>query len=531
MRGQPQGTPRRGRGLVAAVLLAAVVAAAALLPYLPAGPDLYVHVLWTWQVMRCVAAGDLPVWLPDLNAGFGSPGIRLYSPLGPVLEGVLGLALGGAGAALRVAPVLAWAAFLLVVLRRRGTRAGAIEWTFLLVAPLTLHSLLGRGAWSEYLAVPLLWWLLDAAVEGDLRGGRDGALLAVLWLLHAPTTLMAVCLMGAAAAARRDLRLVGRLAAACVLAAAMTAWHWLPLAAEMRLVDRAALTGGIFATTRNALGSPVAHALDENIWLGWCAVALLVAALAGRWWRTDPRRTALLAACVALASPLAAWLYRLPLPLDMLQFPWRWLLPAAVVAAAVAARAAVDTRGRLALVVAVLPLVAFAWPAVVDDPGLTARTEWREAGERVSRAFDGNPLVVDAAQNRPASWGQLGANLQRFGPRAPAVGPDGARWQVERWEPLERRLVVECESPARVALRVLDYPFWEVTVDGAPASARSAGTLAASVPAGRHVVRARWAGNPLAAVGRAAAAVALGLVALVALRARRRRPGGDGAGR
>ncbi len=171
MTGRAQGTPRRRRGLVAAALVAAAVVAAALLPVLPAGPDLYVHVLWTWQVMRCLAAGDLPVWLPDLNAGFGSPGIRLYSPLGPVLEGVLGLALGGAGAALRVAPVLAWAAFLLVGVRRRGTRPGSIEWAFLLVSPLALHSLLGRGAWSEYLAVPLLWWLLDAAVEGELRAG------------------------------------------------------------------------------------------------------------------------------------------------------------------------------------------------------------------------------------------------------------------------------------------------------------------------------------------------------------------------
>ncbi len=36
-------------------------------------PDLYVHLIWSWEVMRCLASGQLPVWLPDLNAGFGSP--------------------------------------------------------------------------------------------------------------------------------------------------------------------------------------------------------------------------------------------------------------------------------------------------------------------------------------------------------------------------------------------------------------------------------------------------------------------------
>ena len=327
-------------------LVLAIAAAAAAVPFLPAGPDLYVHLLWTWQVMRCAAAGDLPVWLPDLNGGFGSPGIRLYSPLGPVLQGVLGLALGSAGAALRVAPVLAWGAFLLVARRVRGGRAGTAEWALLALSPLALHSLLGRGAWSEYLAIPLLWWLLDAAVGGTFRPVRDGTVLACLWLLHAPTTLMAGALLAGAAVLRRDLRTARALALGGAFAAALTAWHWLPLLDEMRLIDRTALTGGIFEITRNVLGSPSAFALDESIWLGWCAVSLLAALLAGRWWRADRVRAALVLACVALASPAALWLYRLPLPLDILQFPWRWLLPAAVLAAAPAARGLAGTPGR-----------------------------------------------------------------------------------------------------------------------------------------------------------------------------------------
>lgn len=59
------------------LLLLAGAGLALFLPFLPAGPDIYVHILWPQQVARCLAQGQLPLWLPDLNAGFGSPGIRL----------------------------------------------------------------------------------------------------------------------------------------------------------------------------------------------------------------------------------------------------------------------------------------------------------------------------------------------------------------------------------------------------------------------------------------------------------------------
>jgi len=518
----PVGASRTRAAIAAAAILAAAAVAAAV-PYLPAGPDLYVHLLWSWQVTRCLAAGDLPVWLPDLNGGFGSPGIRLYSPLGPALQGAIGLAVDSAGAALRVAPVLAWAAFLLVLRRARGTRVGTAEWALLALSPAALHSLLGRGAWSEILAVPLLWWLLDRAVAGALRPARDGALLALLWLTHAPTTLMAGALIAGATVLRRDVRAARPLAGAAALAAALTAWHWLPLFDEMRGIDRATLVGGIFEPTRNVLGSSSAFALDESIWLGWCAVALLAAVLAGRWWRADGERAALVVACVALASPLAAWLYRTPLPLDMLQFPWRWLLPAAVLAAAPAARGLVTLPGRAAAALLLAPLALLAPPSFVRDPRLGRATEPGDAGERVWRALGGNPLLVDAAQHRPAAFSRLAGNLQRFGPQRALVEPVGAAWRVERWSPTRRAVTVSSAAGARVELRALAYPFWRVTVDGVPAAAApDGGVLGAVVPAGRHLVVATWEGNPLAAAGQAVAAGALAALALVRMRRRRR---------
>ena len=513
-----------GRRVVAALgAIVLLAAAAALVPYLPAGPDVYVHLLWSWEVMRCLASGSLPLWLPDLNAGFGSPGVRLYSPLGPVLEGAVGLGLGSAGAALRALPIVVWGVFLLLVRRRRAGAGG--EWALVLAAPVVVHSLLGRGAWSEFLAVPLLWWLLDVAFEGDVAPCRDGVALAALWLLHAPTAVMTVALMAVAVAVTRNRRAVPRAALAAAVGAGLTAWHWLPLAAEMRLTDRAALTGGVFEATRNVLGSPSAHAPEESLWLGWCAVALLAGAVVGRWWRSDRARSAALVSAVALASPLATALYRPPSPLAILQFPWRWLLPAAVLAAVAARRSLAAPEGRIGTAIALLPLFVFPFGRFVRDPGLRAATEWRDAGSRVYERLGGNPLLVDAAQNRPASFRMLGPNLRRFGDREAIVEPDAGTASIVRWRPLERRVALKLTRPATVSLRLLAYPAWQAAVDGSPAPVRdAAGVVAVGVPAGRHELTVRWSGNPLAAVGQAAAGATL--LALAWIRLRRARSDG-----
>jgi hypothetical protein len=493
------------RALIGLLLALAVAVAVASVPFLPANPDLYLHLVWSYQVMRCLAQGAAPVWLPDLNAGFGSPGVRLHNPLGPVVDGVLGVGLGDAGSGLRAAAVLAAALLLALLVRRRG-RAGIGEWLILMASPVVAFSLLGRSAWSEFLALPLVWWLLEAVIARALVPWREGPILALLWLLHGPSTVMVVLIVVALTGLAADARLAGRAAGVAGVAAGLTAWHWLPLAGEMAMADTAALTGGIFRADRNVLGSPQAHSLDVTIFLAWCAVALLAAALLGRWWRSGAARLVAIAACTFLASPLAVWLWRAGSPLAFLQFPWRWLLPATVLAVVPMREALRGWWGRVGLAAVLAPLVLFPWPQWVRGPRLTAAMGWQDAGIAVSRAISGNPLLVDAPQHRPASWGLLASNLLRFKREPVLLVPEGGTWSVERWAPLDRVVAVDLPAPARVELRLLDYPTWQVRVDGAPVPAvTTAGVVGAAVPAGRHTVRVTWAGNPLSRLGLVAA--------------------------
>jgi hypothetical protein len=495
----------------ATALAAGVVVLAALacvVGVLPANPDLYLHLLWTQQVMRCLAAGSPPLWLPDLNAGFGSPGLRLASPLGPLLDGVLGLALRDASRGLRLGALLAAAGVFLAYAARRD-RTTVARAVLVLLSPAAVHALLGRSAWSEVLALPLLVWLLEAAVAGWAHPGRDGVLVGALWLLHAPSTLELVVVALLAQVLRGDIRALARVALSTVAAAGLTAWHWLPLLDEAGLVGtRAALTGGIYDAARNLLGSSGAHALETNIALGWCAVGLLLVLIVLRSWRSAPVRTALVVVSVAAASPLALPLWRLSGPLALLQFPWRLLLPATVLAAPLIADSLADWRGRLAAVALLLPLLALPLPRLVNVPPLRAGMSWQEVGLVVHEAIGGNPLLVDAVQHRPPSFAALAGNLARFAADPVRVLAGTARWRVERWAPLDRVLTVRASGDAVVALRLLEYPGWVVRVDGAPrAAVAGSGVMAVTVPSGEHRVTVRWRGNPLTPVGFSAAVV------------------------
>ncbi|MFI5167359.1 MAG: hypothetical protein ACHQQS_12095 [Thermoanaerobaculales bacterium] len=502
------------------MLLVSLLAARAL-PFVPTGPDIYLHLLWTQQVMRCLAGGVLPVWLPDLNAGFGSPGIRLYSPLGTLLAGALGLAAGDAGSGLRALALFGRVLLLLLMWRIRRGR-GVVEWGLIMVAPFAVHDVLGRSAFSEVYAMPLVWWLLETSLANRVAPVRDGIIAAVLWLVHAPSAVMTGILMLVAVALSRRGEQLRRLALAALVAGGISAWYTLPLANEFSMIpNREATTGGFFRPDRHVLASATAPNLEMNIWLTWCAVALLVALLVGGWWRREPTRAALIVCCVVFASPLVAWFWRIHSPLQLLQFPWRWLLPAGILAATPAAAGLRKAAGAAAVAVMLAPLLFYHPEPVVHDPGLTAAMDWQELGARVHRAFGGNPWVVDAAQNRPGSWAWLGSNLSRFGGGTVHLNPaaPGDSVHVVRWGVLRREIEADVGAPTLVELRLLDYPLWAVAVDGRETALEAPeGVVGVRLPPGHHRVVARWVGNPLSRAG-----LALAVATVLTILATRRR--------
>jgi hypothetical protein len=512
-------TSRRAR---CAVLLAAFVATivAVFSSWLPLGPDIYQHLVWDWQVMRCLAQWQPPLWLPDLNAGFGSPGIRLYSPLGPMFSGSLGLVLGDAGRGLRLAAILAALGVLWTAGRRTAPRSMLVG-AAALISPMVLFSIFGRAAWSEFLSIPLMLWLLLGMAKGELDGAWDGGVLALLWLTHAPTTIM-VGLVGVGSLALHRSRdyTVSVLKAAAV-ACGLTAWHWLPLLRETADIEATeVMTGGMYESARNFLASETAHTPQVNAWLGWVAIALLASVLISRLWVRHPHRSMLGVVCILLASPLALPLWRIPGPHQLLQFPWRWLLPGTLLVVTAIA----ETPGRRIVGMATIlaPALFMPWAPWVQVPNLDTSLTWNEAGKVLLNSIGGNPFLVDVRQHRPPAFTDLERNVRLFGPtqRVLIIG-DGEVLEIRRWSPLRYELRVRGGQPFVVAFRILDYPYWSVTSDGETAAETelAPGVVACRVPSGNHVLRVRWVGNPLAAVGQI---VALLTVLLLVLWHRRR---------
>jgi hypothetical protein len=520
---------------------AALVVIAIVIPFFPRGTDLYVHVLWPWQVMRCLHEGSLPVWLPDLNAAFGSAGIGLYSPLGPSVCGVLGLILGTGGRGVRAALALAALAVILVAPGRdrwsRLTKA-----SFVLLSPAMLTEFFGRFPVSQLLGVPLAWLLLEHAAKRSWRWDRDGVLFALLWLVHAPTAMMVAMISGLAvfalrpdtpansggqgpAGVRGQLLGAWQLGVAGLVAAGLSAWHWWPLLSSApNFPLRSALTGGEHHPMRNLIGVSGPHLPEINIAMGWAALGLLVALGVSGAWKTNRGRLAVVA--IALASLLSAPLWRYVEPLAWLQFPWRWMLPATLLATTAILDEA-PKRGRLVLGVSlaaiILPLTGLPALRIVPDPALSVATDPVVAGERVMESFSGNPLLIDVMEHRPLWWEDLGETMVLLGPRRTVVVPEGGASRVVGWRPLERKIQVESPQPATLVLRLLADPHWMITVNQWPATPdRWGAALAVSLPPGRSEVEVRWATDPRAIAGAIVAAI---LLTWIALHRRRLRKG------
>ena len=512
---------------------AALVVIAVGIPYFPRGTDLYVHVLWPWQVMRCLHEGSLPVWLPDLNAAFGSPGIGLYSPLGPSVCGVLGLILGTGGRGVRAALALAALAVILVAPGRnrwsRLTKAG-----FVLVSPAMLTEFFGRFPVSQLLGVPLAWLLLEHAAERKWRWDCDGVLFALLWLVHAPTAMMVAMISGLAvfvlrpdtpvnsddhgpAGVRGQLFGAWQLGVAGLVAAGLSLWHWWPLLSSApNFPLRTALTGGEHHPLRNLIGVSGPHLPEINIAMGWAALGLLVALGISGAWKTSRGRLAVVA--IVLASLPSAPLWRYFAPLAWLQFPWRWMLPATLLATTAVFDEA-PKRGRLLLVVSlvaiILPIAGIPALRLVADPALTVRTDSVAAGERILESFSGNPLLVDVMEHRPLWWEDLGETMILLGPRQAVLVPAGGAPRVVGWKPLERKIQVESPQPATLVLRLLADPHWMINVNQrAVMPDRWGAALAVSLPPGRSEVEVLWATDPRAIAGAILAVMLLTWIAL-----------------
>lgn len=349
----------------------------ALLLWLPIGllgapldtPDGLIHLGWAAAWAQQIRGGWWwPLW-SDLNwAGAGSAALQLYPPLFRLMAGIP-IALG-------IPPARALELALLVLLLLNNLGAACLarlwlrpgRWPWVLVALAALNPYLFvnvtiRGAWPEAMGQLLLWWLALGwlGLERRRRWGLPVATLALAGILlsnwnSAQLSLLAWGL-GLAVLIRPHPNWVAmrRWCLVPVGAIAITAAFWGPALAAMGQV-RPPIPNYLFTYEFLFARHPGRIVLADLLWIQ--AATILVLGLA-RWlgwgWRGlawagagdlnteeadnigsagNPEgaplaRWGLLLACfgILMMLPISEPIYQVLVPLQRIQFPWRWLGP------------------------------------------------------------------------------------------------------------------------------------------------------------------------------------------------------------
>jgi 6-pyruvoyl-tetrahydropterin synthase related domain len=475
----------------------------------------------------------LPRWAEWANFGFGEPRFIFYPPLSWLFGAFLGSFIPWPSVDLVfIVCVQTFAGLSAYTLLRRlldfgsGTRFG-IEFSPLFGAacfaanPYALLIIYIRSDFAELLAMaffPLLLLAtlrLGGVIPDEERGRfRKIFLFAILfctvWLSNAPAavigTYSVVLLFALCALSQRTVLPLATGCAGIGLGFALASFYLIPAAYEQRWVNIAGALSGGLTPRENFLYAKTADAehdafnrIASNIAVLLVLWLLLAAVVAWRRYFAHASHRGsqfflaagvLGAAAILLMLPVTITLWRYLPELQFVQFPWRWMsmlaLCAIIFTAATAhgwLRWAWLLAATFAVVVTAQDLVKHAWWDTEDMPAL-------EAAIQDGIGFEGtdeyDPIGDDRtdlpAKQPRASWL----------PRSDSDVHKEARIVVKNWTAEHRVVRVVTNQPGRLVLRLLNYPAWRVTLNGAQVSLehpRGTEQMIIPVPAGDSELR------------------------------------------
>jgi hypothetical protein len=518
--GEPSQSTYFRRPGVAAICLAALVAGAIVTPMCflgnASGHDFQPHVASWIEANRQWHQGVFfPRWAEWANGGFGEPRFIFYPPASWILGGALGSFLPwrmvpGAFVWLTifVAGISMWR-----LAREWFPAPQAVTAAVVFAAnPYHLALVYYRSDFAELLA-SAIFPLMFCGAFGILRDGwRRGPLLAVafaaIWLSNAPAAVVATyslaLILVLACIVARSIRplMVGGLA--MLAGFGLAGFYLAPAWWEQRWVQIAHAVSTTYEPERNFLFTRIND--PEFILFNWKISTLAVAvmiftslaiALGFRqrrgwpWWPL----IALSVASVFLMLPVSALLWRHLPELRFLQFPWRWLLPLSLSFAFFAAA----VRGQSWQWLWCLSLVCVIWATGATIAG---DTSWDSedvpalvADVDAGRGYEG----IEGFQPRDAKVDELDDEsplVGEFDPESGDVGPpEDTEVNVQEWTVELKVFEARSDEPVTLALKLLNYPAWDVRVDGKAVTAQTAsqtGQLLVPLDAGTHHVEVQF---------------------------------------
>jgi hypothetical protein len=496
-----------------------------------------------------------PHWTAWTNNGFGEPRYIFYPPLSWMLGAALSLILPISwvpAAFILLTQTLAGLSAFLLLRQLVSQKAACLGAVFYAANPYALLVSYVRSDFAEQLACAIFPLLLLAALRlaGLLQDEKPqlsalpqfALAFAAVWLCNAPAGVIAsysMALVFAWAVLRQRSCKTGlRSVAALALGFGLAAFYLIPAAYEQRWVNIAqALSSGLLPK-QNFLFTQLDDV--EHTWFNWissfCAIVLILftasTALASRKFTRKASSfdfrslwDAMLllgTAATVLMLRFSAPLWNLLPKLRFVQFPWRWMSFLAVVCCCFFAAAIERRRGWLwlALYVALaIPFGFFLTQYTWWDPDEMSTQKAAITNGTGYEGVDEYDPVGDDHLDLP-KHAQLVAVLPAS-PDEPAAPPPKVKIDVRLWQPESKMIFVEANEPARVAVRLLNYPAWRVTVNGQfvePQRPDDVDQMIVPVAAGKSVIQIRFARTPDRTAGMALSALSV-LICIGLLRA------------
>jgi hypothetical protein len=440
-----------------------------------------------------------PRWTAWTNHGFGEPRFIFYPPLSWFLGATLALLFPGPAVPVLfivLAQTLGGLSAYLLLRRLTGPRGALLGAACYAVNPNALLMTYIRSDFAEQLACAIFPLLLLAALrlcellDDSPPAPSSMALFALpfagVWLCNAPAAVIATysmaLLIAWACVFRRSWRIFARGVAGIALGLGLASFYLVPAAYEQRWVNISqALSSGLLPA-QNFLFTVIDDV--EHTWFNWiasfCALSLILlfglAALFSRRFARSAssslrtQQTFVVLLVLGTAATLLMLRWSLPLwnhlpKLRFVQFPWRWMSVIALVCACFLAVVMEKRRGWLLfafILVLTLPLTSFlvnnTWWDEDEMPAMTAAIT---SGHGFDGTDEYDPLGDDHLDL------PLDAPLAKVLPAdSPQTPVPQVHVTVQRWTTEDKEIRVDAQSPARIALRVLNYPAWRVEVNG-----------------------------------------------------------------
>ena len=545
----PENAAATPAGWLLALILSLCVSLLIVAPFfwrgIASGHDFEFHATSWLDVVAQWKQGILyPRWAEWANHGFGEPRFIFYPPLSWLLAPALSFLVRWDYVPVvfiilvqTFAGVSAFA-FARRVLPRSSALFAAVCYT---ANPNALLMIYFRSDYAELLACAFFPLLFRAALQlAEIIEARRrnwfptliffSATFAAVWLSNAPAGVMAaysVALLFAwAALNQRSWNPLLRGTAGLALGFGLASFYIVPAAYEQRWVNIAqALSPGLLPSENflytathdpehtffNYIASTIAVAIIVFTGIAAIAVHRELTQLDANRARRQLWSTLVLLAAVATALMLrpTSIVWQVLPKLRFVQFPWRWMsiltFPFVYFLAAAFSR-----RGfRLLWTVAVAALIAATAVFLVqhtwwDDEEFSTLRATIEGGQGFDGTDEYDP-IGDDHYNLPArapraqvlpSAEDAETQPPKAAPKAPEVAIQRWKVAVERWTPEDKIVNVESPQPARLALRLLNYPAWQVEVTGSriqPEQAEDSGQMIVAVPKGQSRITIHFA--------------------------------------